>query len=123
MHVLAFDVFSNHLKNLAAIAFRLVGDNSGAVSVLNRGRSRRDPVVAHRHRELLLLSAKRCIPIRDAVHVPGVANELADALSRQMWDKVRELTRGKRLVILQVDPRSSVRKLLLRAHALSRKTR
>ena len=58
-------------------------DNDAAVHVINSGRSR-DAFMAACIRELWLVVATNLFQLR-AVHLPGVENRLADALSR--WDE------------------------------------
>ena len=109
--VLGVIVFWPLLKG-RRVRLRLVGDNMGSVNILNRGRSRRDPVVALMHRHLDLFCAKRAIE-HEAAHLPGDLNETADALSRMQWRRFRELTKGLTRRRTQV-PRSA-RALLLKA--------
>ena len=58
-------------------------DNEPAVSVINTGKSR-DPFMATCIRELWLVVASNLFELR-AIHLPGVDNRVADALSR--WDE------------------------------------
>ncbi|XP_069592246.1 uncharacterized protein [Ranitomeya imitator] len=64
-------------------------DNLSVVSVINSLSSSSPPVI-RLVRELVL----RCLELNSwisAVHVPGVQNNIADALSRFQWDRFREL--------------------------------
>ena len=58
-------------------------DNEPAVHVINSGKSR-DPFMAACIREIWLVVSTNLFQLR-AIHLPGVENRLADALSR--WDE------------------------------------
>ena len=56
-------VFAPLLKDMD-VCIELVGDNLGSVQILNRERSRRDPVIAIMHRWLTLFAAEHKIEIK-----------------------------------------------------------
>ena len=101
-----------------AIGIELVGDNMPSVQVLERGRSRTDPVVAIMHHQLVLAAARHNVEFRSAF-VRGIDNHLADALSRQDKARVTALTHGFRVVELQVPASCPARKGLLQAFTSS----
>lgn len=68
---------------------RFHGDNMGVVQVINRITASSPPVI-----RLLQHLVLRCLQLNvfiHAVHLPGVENVIADALSRFQWDRFREL--------------------------------
>ncbi|XP_040211442.1 uncharacterized protein LOC120942272 [Rana temporaria] len=68
---------------------RFHGDNLGVVQVINRVTASSPPVI-----RLLRHLVLRCLQLNVfvyAVHLPGVENVVADALSRFQWDRFREL--------------------------------
>ena len=68
---------------------RFHGDNLGVVQVINRVSASSPPVV-----RVLQHLVLRCLQLNifvHAVHLPGVENVIADALSRFQWDRFREL--------------------------------
>lgn len=101
-----------------AFGLDLVGDNNPSVQVLERGRSKTDPVVAIMHQQLVLEASRHNVEFR-STFLRGVDNILADALSRQEHERVAELTRDFRVVRLQVPASSPGRRGLLQAFASS----
>ena len=84
--VVAIELWGDECGNLK---IRLNCDNMGVVQVINRITASSMPVV-----RLLRHLVLRCLQwniFMYAVHIPGVDNRLADALSRFQWDKFREL--------------------------------
>lgn len=84
--VLAVEVWGESFRDLK---IRLNCDNLGVVQVINRI-SASSLTVVRLLRHLVL----RCLQLNIflyAVHLPGVDNTLADALSRFQWDKFRDL--------------------------------
>jgi len=69
------------------VLFRV--DNEAVVYLLN-SRTSRDPNIMHLLRSLLLFAARHNFSFA-AVHVPGVENGIADALSRFNWQAFRKL--------------------------------
>lgn len=84
--VVAMEIWGESFRNLKV---RLNCDNLGVVQVINRLSAKSLPVV-----RLLRHLVLRCLKMNVfiyAVHLPGVDNTVADALSRFQWDKFREL--------------------------------
>ena len=84
--VVALELWGESLRNLKV---RFNCDNLGVVQVVNRLSAASPPVVS-----LLRHLVLRCLHLNVfmyAVHLPGVENTLADALSRFQWDRFREL--------------------------------
>ena len=67
-------------------------DNLGVVQAINRVSASSPPVV-RLLQHLVLRCLQRNVFIH-AVHIPGVENVIADALSRFQWDRFRELVPG-----------------------------
>ena len=87
--VVAIELCGEECRNLK---IRLNCDNMGVVQVINRISGSSLPVV-----RLLRHLVLRCLQWNIslyAVHIPGVDNRLADALSRFQWGKFRELAPG-----------------------------
>ena len=84
--VVALEIWGAEFRNLKV---RLHCDNLGVVQVINRASASSQPVV-----RLLRYLVLRCLRLNVflyAVHIPGVKNDIADALSRFQWDRFREL--------------------------------
>lgn len=72
---------------------RFHGDNLGVVQVINRITASSPPVI-----RLLQHLVLRCLQLNvfiHAVHLPGVENVIADALSRFQWERFRVGTGGR----------------------------
>lgn len=68
---------------------RFYSDNLGVVTAVNRQTAHSPPVI-----NLLRRFVLRCLMLNlhfSTVHLPGVTNCIADALSRFQWDRFREL--------------------------------
>lgn len=84
--VLAVELWGASFRDLKV---RFHGDNMGVVQVINRVTASSPPVI-----RLLQHLVLRCLQLNvfiHAVHLPGVENVIADALSRFQWDRFREL--------------------------------
>ena len=84
--VLAFHIWSEHFVNKKII---LQVDNKSLVHILNTKTSRSKRVM-HVFRPLVLRAMIKNIQFK-AVHINGVKNCIADAISRQQWQRFRRL--------------------------------
>ena len=83
---LAFMLWSHKLQGKKLL---LHTDNLGLVSILNK-KSSKSKRVMHLIRPLVLNSLMHNIQFK-AIHIVGKDNGIADALSRQQWDRFRYL--------------------------------
>lgn len=84
--VLAVELWGEDFRNRRV---RFHCDNLGVVQAINNNSASSPPVVRLlRH---LVLTCLRINCFVSAVHVPGVDNSVADALSRFQWDRFRQL--------------------------------
>ncbi|KAM8945815.1 uncharacterized protein RCH25_049154 [Pelodytes ibericus] len=67
-------------------------DNLGVVQAINNGSASSPPVI-RLLKELVLICLQRNLLVQ-AVHVPGIKNDVADSLSRQQWERFRLLAPG-----------------------------
>lgn len=84
--VVALELWGDRLRDRR---IRFYCDNLGVVQAVNSQTAGSPPVVT-----LLRHFVLRCLLLNShctAVHVPGVSNCIADSLSRQQWDRFREL--------------------------------
>lgn len=84
--VVALDIWGSRFQN-RRVCFHC--DNMGVVAVVSSLSASSPPVV-----RLLRFLVLRCLSLNcfiKAVHVPGVENSIADALSRFQWDRFRKL--------------------------------
>ncbi|OCT65947.1 hypothetical protein XELAEV_18042201mg [Xenopus laevis] len=91
-------LWGNRLQN-KSITFWC--DNQSVVNVVNKQTATSVPVL-NVLRELILQCLRFNIWFR-AKHVPGVENNIADALSRLQLDKFRHLNRFRQLIVLMAD--------------------
>ncbi|XP_078026549.1 uncharacterized protein LOC117258356 [Epinephelus lanceolatus] len=80
-------------------------DNTAAVEIINKGRSR-SPIIMQFMRRLTLISAQQQF-ILQAAHVPGHYNSIADSLSRFSFQKFRHLAPNSDLHPTSVPPFSA----------------
>ena len=97
--VLAVELWSRRLAH-SSIIFHC--DNLAVCHVIN-SHSSKDPIIMTLIRRLVVSSMKYNIIFR-AVHVPGLLNPLADALSRQEMGKARELAPTLAAAATEVPP-------------------
>lgn len=84
--LVALVIWGNSLRNKRLL---IHSDNKGVVFALNCLSAKSPPVVT-----ILRQIVLRCLELNvwlKAAFLPGVSNSLADALSRQQWDKFRSL--------------------------------
>lgn len=84
--LVAMEIWGERLKGKRV---RWLCDNLGVVQAVNRQTANSPPVVL-----LLRQFVLKCLLLNShctAVHVPGVDNNIADALSRFQWERFREL--------------------------------
>ena len=74
-------------------------DNEASTTVINSGKARGPMAVALHWCQLRWAQLSQLV---HAIHIPGVTNTLPDALSRQYWEVVRELTAGCHVTVLPV---------------------
>lgn len=97
--VLSAHIWSHHWSR-KRILFRV--DNEAVVYILN-SRTSKDPNIMHLLRNLLLLAARHHFSF-SAIHVPGIHNGIADALSRFNWQAFRSLAPSAHNLPVQVSP-------------------
>ncbi|KAK3096561.1 hypothetical protein FSP39_001295 [Pinctada imbricata] len=91
--VTAVIIWGQYLEN-KKVVFHI--DNLSVVQIINK-KSSKDPCIMRLIRKLVICTLHRNILIR-AEHIPGIFNDIADAISRCQWDKFRRLAP-------QADPR------------------
>lgn len=77
-------------------------DNEAVVHILN-SRTSPDPNIMHLLRSLLLVAARHCFTF-SGIHVPGINNSIADALSRFHWQAFRRLAPHAREFPVPIPP-------------------
>ena len=85
---------------LATYSFQV--DNEAVVHILN-ARTSADPNIMHWLRSLLLVAACNCFTF-SATHVPGINNNIADALSRFHWQAFRRLAPDAKNFPIHIPP-------------------